>query len=193
MSARILAAAVLALTLTHAHAFAGEASADAGMAAATAACQGVNQYGPVELVDTVADGLGDWLVWAKDKDGDLWLCNASSEGAVFANTVMQGDLLAGDGGSLVNLQQASNSGGNRFARANPADTATALCASVGGYMEKMQVVETVEDGLGDYVVWLQNDEKKFWMCNASADAKLYDFEPVDMPLNDVAPVETHSA
>ncbi len=192
MSARILAAVGLALILHQAPAFAGETAAQAGMATAAAACQSVNEHAPVELLGTVADGLGDWLVWTKDTDGDFWLCNASSAGAVYANTVMQGDLLAGDGAALINVQPASNSSSNRAARANPADAAKALCAAVGSYVEDMHVVATVEDGLGDYLVWLQNADGGYWMCNASADAKLYDFEPVDMPLNDFKAVETRS-
>jgi hypothetical protein len=193
MSARILAAAGLALIPTHAPAFAGETAADAGMATAAAACQSVNEHASVEPVGTVKDGLGDWLVWMKDKAGDLWLCNASSEGAVYANTMMEGDLLSGDGAALVSVQPASNSSRGRFTRVNPAETAVALCTAIGSYIEDMQVVATVEDGLGDYLVWLQNANQEFWMCNASADAKLYDFEPVDMPLNNVEAVETRSA
>ncbi len=192
MSARILAAAGFALILTQAPAFAGETAADSGMATAAAACQSVNQHAPVEPVGTVADGLGDWLVWTKDKSGDLWLCNASSDGAVYANTMMEGDLLSGDGVALVSVQPASTSG-RRFARVNPAETAAALCTTVGSYIEDMHAVATVEDGLGDYLVWLQNADEEYWLCNASADAKLYDFEPVDMPLNNVEPVETRSA
>ena len=72
-------------------------------------------------------------------------------------------------------------------------TAAALCAAIGSYVEDMQVVATVEDGLGDYLVWLQNADEGFWMCNASSDAKLYDFEPVDMPLNGSGSVETREA
>jgi hypothetical protein len=193
MSARIFAAAGLALILTQAPAFAGGKSTEAAEATAATACQSLNEYSPVELVGTVEDGMGDWLVWTKDKDGDLWLCNASSDGAVFANTMMEGDLLGGDGAALINLQPAGDTGRSRFHRTNPADSAAALCIAVGSFIEEMQVVASVEDGLGDYLVWLQNTDGAYWMCNASVDAKLYDFEPVDMPLNDFEPVQTRSA
>lgn len=192
MSARILAAAGFALILTQAPAFAGEEPPE-GQTTAVAACQAINEHAPLETVGAVEDGMGDWLVWTKDKDGDLWLCNASSEGAVFANTMMEGDLLAGDGATLINVQPASNTSRSRFVQSDPAETATALCTAVGNYIEDMQVVATVEDGLGDYLVWLQNADDAYWLCNASADAKLYDFEPVDMPLNDFHQVETRSA
>jgi len=192
-----LATAGLALILANAPAFAGERNTgrdvDPGMAKAVSACTALNGYAPVETAATVPDGMGDWLVWLKDKDGDVWLCNASSAGAVFANTMMQGDLLAGDGGTLVNVQPASSSTNARPLRQNPADTAAALCAAVGSYIEDMQIVATVEDGLGDYLVWLQNGDEAYWLCNASADTKLYDFEPVDTPLNDFQAVETRSA
>ena len=193
MSARLLAAAGLALVLADAPAFAGERAPDPGMATAESACTAVNEHSPVEVAATVPDGVGDWVVWLKDKDADLWLCNASSAGAVYANTMMEGDLLAGDGTALVGMQPVSNPGRARSLRANPAETATALCVAVGSYIEDMQVVATVEDGVGDYLVWLQNADEAFWLCNASADAKLYDFEPVDMPLNDFHAVETRSA
>jgi hypothetical protein len=193
MSARILAAAGLALVLTQAPAFAGEPNVETGAATAVAACQTFNTAGPVELVGAVEDGLGDFVVWSKDANGDLWLCNANSEGAVFVNTKIVGDLISGDGAALIGFQAASNSGRNLIPQANPADVATALCAAVGGYIEDMQVVATVEDGLGDYLVWLKNADEALWMCNASADAKLYDFEPVDLPLNGVEAAETRTA
>jgi hypothetical protein len=47
--------------------------------------------------------------------------------------------------------------------------------------------------MGDYLVWLKNANEELWVCNASADAKLYGFEPVDMPVNDFEPVELHHA
>jgi len=193
MSPRILAAASLALILVHAPALAGEPAADPGLATANAACQAVDASAPREVAATVADGLGDWLVWLKDRDSNVWLCNASSEGAVFAHTRMEGDLLAGDGAAMISIHPAGNPARARPLRVDPAETAAALCAAVGRYIEDMQVVATVEDGVGDYLVWLQNAEEGLWMCNASADAKLYDFEPVEMPLNDFQAVEIRSA
>ncbi len=191
MFARSLAAAGLALMLTQVPANASEISTDAEIATADAACEAMHGSDPAELVDTVADGVGDWLVWTKDRGGVLWLCNASSDGAVYANTIMQGDLLGGDGGTLINVQPVGN--GSRFTRVNPSDAATALCSAVGSYLEDMSVVSTVEDGLGDYLVWLKNADDGLWLCNASSDAKLYDFEPVDLPVNDFRPTETRSA
>jgi len=180
MFTRLFSAAGFAFALMQAPALATEIAPD-GKDKAVQACQAMNQYGPVTVQKTVEDGMGDWIVWVKDKDQDLWMCNANSHGAVFTNVLMQGDLLKGDGGRLIGLHPVSNnaSGGAREAQA--------LCAAIGRYIEDMQVVTTVEDGLGDYVTWLKNGENQLWVCNASGDAKLYDFEPVDLPLNGVVP------
>lgn len=189
MFTRILAAAGISLALMQIPAAAAEITPD-GKDKAAEACQAINEHGPVSLAATVEDGLGDWLVWVKDKDGDLWMCNANSHGAVFINVRMQGDLLDGAGADLIGLQNVADrsSGGS-----DPAQTAAALCAAIGSHIEDMQIAATVGDGLGDYVTWLKNANDELWVCNASGDAKLYDFEPVDLPLNDVKPVELRNA
>ena len=186
MFTRILAAAGLAFALTQVPAVAAQITPD-GKEKAAEACQAMNQYGPVSVQATAEDGLGDWIVWVKDKDDDLWMCNANSHGAVFTNLMMQGDLLKGDGTALVDLHNVAsgNSGG--------AQEAEALCTAVGTHIENMQVVTTVDDGLGDYLTWLKNADDQLWVCNASGDAKLCDFEAVDLPLNGVAPVELRNA
>ncbi len=191
MFARTLTAIGLALVLA-APASAGQINVNAGpKATATNACTSFNEYGPTEVVDVVEDGLGDWLVWVKDKDGDLWMCNANEEGAVYANVLMEGDLLDGEGVDLISNRQTGErrSGGSH----GPAATAEAVCAAVGNVIEDMEIVATVSDGLGDYLVWLQNADEELWMCNASGDAQLYTFDPVDMPLNDYTPVELRNA
>ena len=43
------------------------------------------------------------------------------------------------------------------------------------------------------MTWLKNADDQLWVCNASGDAKLYDFETVDLPLNGVAPAELRNA
>jgi hypothetical protein len=63
--------------------------------------------------------------------------------------------------------------------------AASVCAAVGNYIEPVEIVVTVEDGLGDYVTWLKNANEELWLCNSSGDAKVYDFEAIDLPLNDV--------
>jgi hypothetical protein len=188
MLPRTLTAIGVALALSQAPAAAAETSFRAGVDRAVNACMGMNAATPTVLVEAVEDGFGDWLVWLKDKRDGLWMCNASGEGAVYANASVRGDLLAGKGADLIGRGREPTT-----VRFDPVRTAEAVCAAVGGYVETVQVVGTVEDGMGDYLVWLQNAEEKLWMCNASSDAKLYGFEPVDYPLNDFEPVEIRFA
>src|SRR5262245_50276536 len=70
---------------------------------AIAVCSSVNQYAPVQAVKAVRDGIGDWIVWVRDKDDDLWLCNASAEGNVYMNSLIKGDRLAGHGEEAIAL------------------------------------------------------------------------------------------
>jgi hypothetical protein len=142
---------------------------------AVAACLDLNGYKPTELVEAVEDGLGDWIVWVRDKDQDLWLCNANESGDVYANVLLNGDLLSGEGTELVTTEADRHAG--------PAEKAERLCAAVGSYMEDLEIVATVDDAMGDYLVWLKNGEDSYWMCNASADAKLYTFEAVQYPID----------
>jgi hypothetical protein len=148
-----------------------------GHDSAVAACIDFNQYKPANLVDATEDGLGDWIVWVKDKDGDLWLCNANAAGDVYANVLLNGDLLDGEGTSLVKTD------GDNGRRPGPAESAERLCSAVGSYMEDLEIVATVDDALGDYLVWLKNSDDAYWMCNASSDDKLYSFESVQYPLD----------
>lgn len=187
MFARTMTAIGLALALA-APASADEISLGAGSRTAVNACTGMNDYAPTEVVEVVDDGLGDWLIWVKDKDGDLWMCNASDEGAVYANVLIEGDLLEGIGIDLISYSQVGDHSSRR-----PAATAEAVCAAVGDLIEDLTVTATVSDGLGDYLVWLENANGELWMCNASADAKLYSFEPVDIPINDYVAVELRYA
>ena len=176
MSRMIVAAAVFC-ALTAAPAQAEETKWHSkGRDTAVAACLDLNGYKPAELVEAVEDGLGDYIVWVSDKDDDLWLCNANEEGAVYANVLLKGDLLAGEGGELIVDQSGRIAG--------PAERAERLCAAVGSYMEDLEIVATVDDAMGDYLVWLKNGNDAYWMCNASADAKLYTFEAVQYPVDE---------
>ena len=146
---------------------------------AIAVCLSVNQYGPVQAAKAVEDGVGDWIVWVRDKDNDLWLCNASAEGNVYASVLIKGDRLAGRGEEAIALMQVAHT-----PSAMPeAEKAERVCAAAGRKVDARRLVATVEDGLGDYVVWLQGNEHTYWLCNASGDAKLYVFEPVRSPIH----------
>ena len=171
----IAAAAVLVAATTAAHAGSDDWRPE-GYDSAVAACLDFNGYKPVELVDAAEDGMGDWIVWVRDKDEDLWLCNANADGEVYANVLLNGDLLGGEGSQLV-------SGEDHDARhPGPAESAERLCAAVGSYTEDLEIVATVDDSLGDYLIWLKNKDDAYWMCNASSDANLYTFEAVEYPI-----------
>jgi hypothetical protein len=147
--------------------------------AALGVCASVNQYGPVQPVKVVEDGLGDWIVWLRDKDNDLWICNASAEGNVYASTLIRGDRLAGRGEEAIALMQVS------LTPSTPpsTDKATQVCAAAGRKVDATHIVTTVEDGLGDYIVWMEGSDHTYWLCNASADAKLFVFQNVRSPIN----------
>jgi len=144
------------------------------------ACLGFNAHRPAQMVQSVPDGLGDWVVWVRDKDSDLWMCNANAKGDVYANALVQGDLLAGAGEQTIALVPAAT----RITASDASAGAERLCLAVGTLIEDVTVAATADDGVGDYVVWLKNGNDAYWMCNASADGKLYALEPVEYPINE---------
>ena len=148
--------------------------------AATSVCLTVNKFAPAQVVKTVEDGLGDFIVWVRDKDADLWLCNASAEGNVYVNKLVRGDLLAGAGVRAISIQPIAHTSSGAGAAT---DNASRLCQAAGRHVGASRVVATVDDGVGDRVVWLQGGDDSYWLCNASADAKLFVFERVRSPLN----------
>jgi len=188
MFIRLITAAGVTVALASTSALATPVNLGVSVENATAACMEANPQA-VEVAGTVEDGMGDLVVWLKDKDGGLWLCDASMQGAVFASVRMEGDLLQGTGAELIGIQPVSS----RTGAGDPSVTAQTLCSTIGGMIEQMTIVATVADGMGDYLVWMKNANEQLWMCNASADAKLYTFEPVDVPLNEFEPVVLRNA
>ncbi len=142
------------------------------------ACLEHNEFGPARVVRAVADGFGDWLIWVEDREGDLWSCNADREGHVFVNVIIAGDLLEGRGGEFLPTRPLLTS--ENVAAAG--ETASRdLCVGVAGLTQAVTVLATVPDGMGDSLVWLRLADGQLWMCNASADGKLFVFEPVGTP------------
>jgi hypothetical protein len=146
--------------------------------AATSSCLSFNDYQPAEAVATVEDGLGDWIVWVRDKDRDVWMCNANAEGNVYANAQIRGDLLRGSGKRAIALQPVAHTQGHLAG----AETAERLCAAAGRKVDATPFV-TVEDGAGDHAVWLRGGDQSLWLCNASDKAELFVFERIRSPLN----------
>ena len=179
MKTQIFSAALLALAFSPVV----SATANAGASdVAIEACSNFNEYGPVEVMAAVDDGMGDTLVWLTDADEDLWACNASGEGDIFANVMVDDDLLEGEGPAMVQLVSGNPS-------RHPELQAGRLCLAVAEE-QNVEIVASVEDGLGDYMVWLEVDGgESYIMCNASSDGALYAFETVAMPLNDGPVIE----
>lgn len=172
MNTRIItAAAFLALAFSPSLASAGQGPA-AGEDLAIDVCSSFNEYGPVELIGVNDDGMGDYMVWLEDADGYLWGCNVSAEGDIYANVPMGADLLEGEGAGLINVS----------AGRNPARVVENFCAEISE--TPVEVVASVEDGFGDYLVWLANGDETFTMCNASLAGELFAFETVSLPLNE---------
>ena len=89
------------------------------------ACSTVNPTQPVEIVNAVEDGsgIGFSLVWLNDKDGNLWMCDADSDGNVYSYSLVTQDLLDGAGPELIGLTEAD------FGEVNPQETAEKVCVA----------------------------------------------------------------
>lgn len=143
------------------------------------ACVDRNEHWPAGAVEAVADGMGDWLVWVRDRDGDLWSCNADAAGLVYANVLIGGDLLEGRGPEFLPAQPSlAGSAGEQDAETRARD----LCVGVAGLTQDVSVLAAVSDGLGDTLVWLRSADGQLWMCDASGAAELFVFEPVGFPI-----------
>ena len=178
MFTRLLTAAALAtLMFTPVAAFAHDVGPDGApdRGAAVTACIDFNQRGPVTLVDVVDDGLGDYLVWVKDLKGDLWACNASGYGDVYASIRMDGDMLGGKGLDLITL--VSDTGWN-----SPSVTAENVCTAMAKN-DAVEVLANVADGEHGYLIWLQAENGDITMCNANGRGEVFAFQDVDMPIN----------
>ena len=195
LSAWVPAAALSPASLERTAAPAPSHHADAGRApgpgmgqarqAAADACLVRNEFAPASVVEAVPDGMGDWLVWVKDRDGDLWSCNADAQGLIYVNVFVGGDMLEGGGADFL-PEQATPAGPGEAAQTRARD----LCLGVAGLTQAVSVVATTLDGLGDTLVWLRLSDGQLWLCDASADAELFVFEPVGFPVDpqDDAPV-----
>ena len=111
--------------------------------AAIKACSTVNPSQPVTVVNAVDDGsgIGFSLVWLNDKDGNLWMCDADTDGHVYSYSIVKSDLLDGAGAELIGLQLASDGTYD----GKPEEIAGKVCAAYltdGG-----KVLATTSDGL----------------------------------------------
>jgi hypothetical protein len=178
LSAGFAALASLGLILSPVNA---EEPAVTGHEAAIKACSTVNPKQPVDVLNAVDDGtgIGFSLVWMKDADGNLWMCDADSQGNVYTYTILTGDLLAGTGPELIGLQPASNG----TLDGDPKTIAEKVCVAhlEGGG----KVLVSAPDGLDSdpgFIVFVQDTAGGFHLCNATGDAMIWAFEPVGDPI-----------
>jgi hypothetical protein len=126
----------------------------------------VNPKQPVEVLNAVDDdGIGFSLVWLKDVDGNLWMCDADANGNVYTYSILTGDLLAGAGSELIGLQPASNG----TLVGDPQKIAEQVCVAylTGGG----KVLASAPDGLlsdPGFIVFVQDQAGAFHLCNARA-------------------------
>jgi hypothetical protein len=178
LSAGFAALASLGMILSPVNA---EEPAVTGHEVAIKACSTVNPKQPVEVLNAVDDGtgIGFSLVWMKDADGNLWMCDADSQGNVYTYTILTGDLLAGTGPELIGLQPASNG----TLDGDPKTIAEKVCIAhlEGGG----KVLVSAPDGLDSdpgFIVFVQDAAGGFHLCNATGDAMIWAFEPVGDPI-----------
>jgi hypothetical protein len=150
-------------------------------AVAIKACSGVNPSQPVKVLNAVDDGsgIGMSLVWLTDKDNNLWMCDADSEGNVYSYTIVASDLLSGGGPELIGLQLASDGGDD----VQPQDVAAKVC--VAYLKDGGEVVHIAEDGLEvspGFIVFVKDGSGHTFLCNATGDAGVWAFEPIGEPL-----------
>jgi hypothetical protein len=156
--------------------FAGDRQGSAD--SAVAACLNFNDYGPAELNEVVDDGFDGYLVWVEDADGDLWMCDASDTGDIYANAIIDGDLFDGEGADILGVDDASMDIGE----ADAITRAERVCTEISED-EEASVIASADDGLGDYVVWVEGGDGDLTLCNASAYGEVFAFESIDGPLN----------
>jgi hypothetical protein len=178
--AKVLTTVLLITVAAHSVAFAAVAPQTLEHAAAIRACGQINEFQPVEVVNTVSDGRGNSLVWLNDADGDLWLCNADRNGNVYANDIMAGDMLNGEG--LDELLRQNTIDGEELDVLAPQVVAEHICR-ISAPEQPAQVVSTAPDGMNDYTVFVQGAGNDVYLCNASGNAEIFSFVQIGEPLN----------
>jgi outer membrane protein assembly factor BamB len=171
----VLASAGLVLASANAAPSTGEHEA------AVKACTTANPMQPVTVVNAVNDGsgIGFSLVWLKDKEGNLWMCDADTDGNVYSYSLVGGDLLEGAGPEMIGLELAADGTYSD----DPQKIAEKVCVA---YLEGGgKVLVSAPDGLEDdpgFVVFVADQNGNFHLCNATGDAMVWAFEPIGDPI-----------
>jgi hypothetical protein len=171
----VMASAALLLTSANA------APAKTGHEAAIKACSVVNPSQPVTVANAVADGsgVGFSLVWLNDKDNNLWMCDADSDGNVYSYSLVKKDLLAGAGPEMIGLQPTADG----TYEGEPQKIAEKVCVAylIGGG----KVLASNPDGLESdpgFAIFVADKDGNYHLCNATGDAMIWAFEPIGSPL-----------
>jgi hypothetical protein len=150
-------------------------------AAAARACSQINEYQPARFVSAVNDGRGNLVVWVRDTDGDLWMCNADRTGNVYANDIMAGDMLNEEGLDRLLTENVFDDLG-AIERQEPKVIAESICR-ISAPEQPAQVISTAPDGMNDYTVFVRDAGNDVFICNASGDAEIFSFVEIGRPLN----------
>ena len=151
----------------------------AGEELAAYVCATLNEYQPVDVVSIAPDGMGDYIVWMTDTDGDVWACNASGQGDVYAYDLIIGDLLEGLGREML-IDVGIIQVGSRPTMSDE-EIAVRTCWAVSEDDNSAPIV-AVEDGVGDYLVWIQETNGDLYMCNANGNGEIFIYTKVDYPI-----------
>lgn len=151
----------------------------AGEDLAAYVCATVNEYQPVDVVSIAPDGMGDYIVWMTDADGDIWACNASGQGDIYTYDLVVGDLLEGIGRETLVDVGVIRVGSQPTM--SDEEIAIRTCWAILED-ENSEPVVAVEDGVGDYLVWLQESNGDLYMCNANGKGEIFIFTQVDYPI-----------
>jgi hypothetical protein len=177
-NSKILGAAFATLAVA-ALAFA-PANAETQHDTAIDACAMVNPFQPVDVLNAVEDGsgVGFSLVWLEDGEGNLWMCDADSEGYVYSYSLVTDDLLGGAGPEMIGLQLASDGSIDE----HPQTVAEKICVA---YLDGGSVIASQPDGLDidpGYIVFVEDTAGSLYLCDATGDAMVWAFEPIGEPL-----------
>lgn len=183
MFKQIISSATVALaTLSGAAYAADEMAADNQHNVAIATCLDYSDYGTT-LESVVEDGVGGTLVWMLDPQENLWMCNANKEGDINILYHVKNDLLQGYGIEMFMYYYDTNYNAafeNEVDDYYTSHIAISVCEIVLNkfFDSNLKFYLITDDGLGDYIVWMEDDLDRIWACNASESGEIFVFEEV---------------
>ena len=183
MFKQIISSATVALaTLSGAAYAADEMAADNHHNVAIATCLNYSDYGTT-LEAVVEDGVGGTLVWMLDPQEDLWMCNANEEGDIYIYNHVKNDLMLGYGYEMFMYYSDLNYNvafENEYYDYYNFYIAISLCEILlnNFFDSNLEFYLITDDGLGDYLVWMEDDLDRIWACNASESGEIFVFEEI---------------